>query len=168
MDFTNSALTGILGQKQEYDGPKGAITATMDQAYDKVQSVVSNLGPVGKVASVAMGANKLLGTIANKTGAGTDAMTTADAILGSNFLGPIGWINGYGGKKADTITKDDEAFATVGSSYGGTNSTVNDALLKSGKKYGLVSGGARRRANQEIAEAKSQQSVMGSIADQAN
>jgi hypothetical protein len=33
-----------------------------------------------------MGANKLLGNVANKLGGGTDGMTTTDAILGSSFL----------------------------------------------------------------------------------
>lgn len=95
--------------------------------------------------------------------------TTTDAIMGSAFmqLTPFGLINGFGGKKADTITKDNEAFETVGSSYTGTGSTVDDALTKSGKKYGLFSSGSREKANREIAEAKRQQKVMSEIADQA-
>lgn len=93
--------------------------------------------------------------------------TTTDAILGSSFLNltPIGLINGFGGKKADTITKDQEAFATVGSSYTGSNQKVNDALQKSGKKYGLLSSGSRRKANREIAEAKRQQAIISDIAE---
>lgn len=91
--------------------------------------------------------------------------TTTDAILGSSFLSltPLGLVNGFGGKKADTITKDNEAFAQVGSSYTGSESSVNDALQKSGKKYGLLSSGARKRANEEIAEAKRQQSIISDI-----
>lgn len=93
--------------------------------------------------------------------------TTTDAILGSSFLSltPLGLVNGFGGKKADTITKDNEAFAQVGSSYTGSESTVNDALTKSGKKYGLLSSGARKKANREIAEAKRQQSIISNISD---
>lgn len=91
--------------------------------------------------------------------------TSTDAILGSSFLSltPLGLVNGFGGKKADTITKDNEAFAQVGSSYTGSESSVNDALQKSGKKYGLFSSGARKRANQEIAEAKRQQNIISDI-----
>lgn len=91
--------------------------------------------------------------------------TTTDAILGSSFLSltPLGLVNGFGGKKADTITKDNEAFAQVGSSYTGSESSVNDALQKSGKKYGLLSSRARKRANEEIAEAKRQQSIISDI-----
>lgn len=93
--------------------------------------------------------------------------TTTDAILGSSFLQltPLGLVNGFGGKKADTITKDQQAFEVVGSSYTGSNQKVNDALQKSGKKYGLLSGSARRKANREIAEAKRQQAIISDIAE---
>lgn len=95
--------------------------------------------------------------------------TTTDAILGSSFLSltPFGLINGFGGSKTNTITKDEQVFETVGSSYTGTNQTVNDALTKSGKKYGLFSSKARDRANEEIEEAKRQQGVMSWVADEA-
>ena len=91
--------------------------------------------------------------------------TTTDAILGSSFLNltPIGLLNGFGGAKTDTITKDKEAFAQVGSSYTGSNSVVDEAVRKSGKKYGLFSSGAREEANREIAEAKRQQSIITDI-----
>ena len=93
--------------------------------------------------------------------------TTTDAILGSSFLNltPLGLINGFGGAKTDTITKDKEAFAQVGSSYTGSNSTVDDALKKSGKKYGLLSRGAMNKANAEIADAKRQQSIISDISE---
>ena len=93
--------------------------------------------------------------------------TTTDAILGSSFLNltPLGLVNGIGGKTTDTITKDDEAFEQVGSSYTGSNSTIDAAVHKSGKKYGLLSSGARKKANAEIAEAKRQQSIISNISE---
>lgn len=93
--------------------------------------------------------------------------TTTDAILGSSFLSltPLGLINGFGGKKADTITKDEDAFSQVGGSYTGSQDTVDNALTKSGKKYGLFSSGARKKANRQIAEAKRQQGIISDIAD---
>lgn len=169
LDIANTAFTGLFGEKEEYSGEKGDVTRTIDSTYDSVQNLAGSLGPIGQVVSLGMGANKLLGNVANKLGAGTDGMTTTDAILGSSFLQltPIGMINGFGGKKADTITKDQEAFATVGQSYTGSNQKVNDALQKSGKKYGLLSSGARKRANWEIAEAKRQQAIISDIAEDA-
>ena len=98
-----------------------------------------------------MKGGSLLGKGMNALGGGTDGMTTTDAILGSSFLNltPLGLVNGFGGKKADTITKDNEAFAQVGSSYTGSESTVNEALWKRGKKNGFLSSGVGKRANKK-------------------
>lgn len=169
LNIANTAFTGLFGEKEEYSGEKGDVTRTIDSTYDSVQNLAGSLGPIGQVVSLGMGANKLLGNVANKLGAGTDGMTTTDAILGSSFLQltPLGLINGVGGKKADTITKDQYAFETVGSSYTGSNKAVDEALQKSGKKYGLFSQGARNRANKEIEEAKRQQYIISNIADEA-
>lgn len=169
LGIADTVLTGIMGEKDEYSGPRGDITRGMDGAYDIIQQAAGNFGPIGQIVSLGMQANKMLGNVANKLGGGTDGMTTTDAIMGSAFmqLTPFGLINGFGGKRASTITKDDQVFETIGSSYAGTESTVDDALTKSGKKYGLFSSGSREKANREIAEAKRQQQVMTEIADQA-
>lgn len=92
--------------------------------------------------------------------------TTTDAILGSPFLNltPFGLINSLGASEASTITKDQEAFNTVGSSYTGTNYNVDEALTKSGKKYGLFSQKAKGQANAQIYEAQRQQDIMKDIA----
>ena len=161
-----SDLVGsFMPQKTEYDRAKGDITQTMDSVYDGISDAAMSLGPVGMLAGGIMKGGALLGKGLNALGGGTDGMTSTDAILGSSFLSltPLGLVNGFGGKKADTITKDNEAFAQVGSSYTGSESSINDALQKSGKKYGLLSSGARKRANEEIAEAKRQQSIISDI-----
>ena len=161
-----SDLVGsFMPQKTEYDGAKGDITQTMDSVYDGISDAAMSFGPVGMLAGGIMKGGALLGKGLNALGGGTDGMTSTDAILGSSFLSltPLGLVNGFGGKKADTITKDNQAFAQVGSSYTGSESSVNDALQKSGKKYGLFSSGARKRANQEIAEAKRQQNIISDI-----
>ena len=161
-----SDLVGsFMPQKTEYDGAKGDITQTMDSVYDGISDAAMSFGPVGMLVGGIMKGGSLLSKGVNALGGGTDGMTNTDALLGSSFLSltPLGLVNGFGGKKADTITKDNEAFAQVGSSYTGSESSVNDALQKSGKKYGLFSSGARKRANQEIAEAKRQQNIISDI-----
>lgn len=164
-----SDLVGsFMPQKTEYDGAKGDITQTMDSVYDGISDAAMSLGPVGMLAGGIMKGGALLGKGINALGGGTDGMTNTDAILGSSFLSltPLGLVNGFGGKKADTITKDNEAFAQVGSSYTGSESTVNEALQKSGKKFGMFSnvfGNATDKANEEIAEAKIQQSIISDI-----
>lgn len=165
-----SDLVGsFMPQKSEYAGPKGDITQTMDSVYDGISDAAMSFGPVGMLVGGIMKGGALLGKGMNALGGGTDGMTTTDAILGSSFLNltPIGLINGFGGSKTNTITKDTQAFETVGSSYTGSNKAVDEALKKSGKKYGLFSQGARNRANEEIEEARRQQYAISNIADEA-
>lgn len=169
LNTANTLFTDLFGEKSEYDGEKGDVTRSIDSVYDTIQNFAGTIPGVGQAISLGMGANKLLGNVVNKLGGGTDGMTNVDSILGSSFLSltPFGLINGFGGKRADTITKNDEVFEQVGSSYTGSESNVDDALTKSGKKYGLFSSGARKEANRQIAEAKRQQSIIEDIADEA-
>lgn len=162
-------LAGELIPDKDYSGAYGDTQQTLDSAYNSITDMVSMIPGVGQAASFILQGAGLASDLVSNLGGGTDNMTAVDAILGSSFLQltPFGLINGFGGKKADTITKNQEAFEQVGSSYGGTSATVDDALTKSGKKYGLFSRGAMNEANQEIAEAKRQQSVMADIADTA-
>ena len=164
-----SIASEFMPEKSEYSGEKGGITQGLDTAYDMASTAVSFIPGVGTVIGGAMQVGKLLGQGLNALGGGTDGMTTADAILGSSFMNltPLGMINGFGGKRAHTIERDDEAFQTVGSSYAGTQGKVDEAVTKSGKKYGLVSSGARRNANSLIDRAKLEQFRMSGIADEA-
>lgn len=162
-------LGSFMPEKDEYSGTKGDLTQTLDSTYDNIANTLMAIPGWGTLAGGIMKAGSFLGKGVNALGGGTDGMTTTDAILGSSFLNltPFGLINGFGGSKANTITKDEQVFETVGSSYTGTNQAVNDALTKSGKKYGLFSSKARNRANEEIEEAKRQQGVMSWVADEA-
>lgn len=148
---------------------QSALTTGLNQGYDAAANAVSATPGVGTIIGGAMKVGGMLSDGLTALGVGTDQMTTADKILDSKFLKltPVGLINSIGAKKADTITKDNEAFEQVGSAYGGTQATVDDALTKSGKKYGLFSGGARNRANKQIHNAQMQQSKMSNIADEA-
>ena len=162
-------VSDFLPEKTEYQGDKGAITQTMDSVYDGISDAAMSFGPVGMMVGGIMKGGKLLGGALNSIGGGTDGMTTTDAILGSSFLNltPIGLLNGFGGERAQTLTKNDLAFENVGSSYTGTSWSVNDALRKSGKKYRFFSKGALEEANKQIIEARRQQNIMESISDYA-
>ena len=165
-----SDLVGsFMPQKTEYDGAKGDITQTMDSVYNGISDAAMSLGPAGMLVGGIMKGGALLGKGVNALGGGTNGMTSTDAILGSSFLSltPLGLVNGFGGKKTDTITKDDDLFAQMGSSYSGSNQTINDAIQKSGKKYGLLSRSDMNDANQEIYEARRQQNVISNISSNA-
>ena len=158
-------IAGSLIPKKE----QSALTEGLNQGYDAAANAVSAIPGVGTIISGAMKVGGMLSDGLTAMGVGTDQMTTADKILDSKFLKltPIGLANAIGAKKADTITKDNEAFEQVGSAYGGTQATVDDALTKSGKKYGLSSSGARNKDNNQIHNAQLQQTKMGNIADNA-
>lgn len=170
LDIANSLTTSILGEKSEYSGTKGDLAKTIDGAYDKISDLAGNFGPIGKLVSLGMKAGKLTTDVLNKLGSGTDGMTVTDALMANPILqlSGIGLINGFGGKRADTIVKDDELFETMGTSYSGTSSAIDDALIKSGKKYGAFSSGARNKANSEIELANKQQKIVSDISDEAN
>lgn len=158
-------IVGSLIPKSE----QSALTTGLNQGYDAAANAAMSIPGVGTIIGGAMKVGGMLSDGLTTLGVGTDQMTTSDKILDSKFLKltPVGLINSIGAKKSATITKDNDAFEQVGSSYGGTQATVDDALTKSGKKYGLFSGGARNKANNEIYKAKLQQTKMGNIADEA-
>lgn len=158
--------------KKATEGPKAEVRQAIDQGWDSASDVVSQFGPYGKAAGVAMKAVGALNSVQNAIlgNHALDNMTTQDAVFSSplGFITGLGLINALGGSRSDSITKNDEAFAQVGSSFGGSNFAVDEALKRSGKKYGAFSSGARKDANAEIAEARRQQNSIENIADTAS
>lgn len=158
-------MVGSLIPKKE----QSALTTGLNQGYDAAASAIGSIPGVGTVIGGAMKIGGMLSDGLTAMGVGTDQMTTADKILDSKFLKltPMGLVNAFGAKKADTIYKDNETWEQQGSAYGGSMSKVDDALTKSGKKYGAFSGKARRKANAQIAEAKRQQNLVADINQEA-
>lgn len=148
---------------------QSALTTGLNQGYDAAANVISSVPGVGTIVGGAMKIGGMLSDGLTALGVGTDQMTTTDKILDSKFmkLTPMGLVNAFGAKKADTIYKDNETWEQQGSAYGGSMAKVDDALTKSGKKYGAFSGKARRKANAQIAEAKRQQNLVSDINQEA-
>lgn len=148
---------------------QSALTTGLNQGYDAAANMISSVPGVGTIVGGAMKIGGMLSDGFTALGVGTDQMTTTDKILDSKFmkLTPMGLVNAFGAKKADTIYKDNETWEQQGSAYGGSMAKVDDALTKSGKKYGAFSGKARRKANAQIAEAKRQQNLVSDINQEA-
>ncbi len=155
-----SKLRGVLGVQQ-----KSQTTETLNQAYDTVADGAMMFAPVGTAIGGVMKIGAFVGDGLTAMGLGTDQMTTTDQILDSNFmkLGILGLANTAGAKKSETIIADEETISGLGASYGGSVNNIENALSKSGKKYGLFSSRARRKANKQIREAERQQNVMQDI-----
>lgn len=148
---------------------QSALTTGLNQGYDAAANMISSVPGVGTIVGGAMKIGGMLSDGLTALGVGTDQMTTTDKILDSKFmkLTPMGLVNAFGAKKADTIYKDNETWEQQGSAYGGSMAKVDNALTKSGKKYGAFSGKARRKANAQIAEAKRQQNLVSDINQEA-
>ena len=148
---------------------QSALTTGLNQGYDAAANMISSVPGVGTIVGGAMKIGGMLSDGLTALGVGTDQMTTTDKILDSKFmkLTPMGLVNAFGAKKADTIYKDNETWEQQGSAYGGSMAKGDDALTKSGKKYGAFSGKARRKANAQIAEAKRQQNLVSDINQEA-
>ena len=145
------------------------LTKGIDAAYNMAADKISELGPVGQFAGIAMKTASTAGNILQGLGGGTDQQTTTDKWMDSAlFSWNIGMINGFGGKKSENFGVDQNIISQAGSSYGDSVSDLNEAASKAGKKYGLFSAKERRRANAAIANARKTQSTMGNIVDEAN
>ena len=144
------------------------LTKGLNNADDSISNAAMMFSPVGTVLGGAMKAGKLLGDGLTALGVGTDQMTTTDKILDSSFmkLTPVGLINGIGAKRTQDFSANNDTIEKVGGSYGGSINTINDAVAKANKKYGLFSGGARRKANNLINTARQQQNIMTNISDE--
>lgn len=162
-----SVANQFAPQKREYSGDKGNLTKGLDSAYDTLSDAVSVIPVWGQAASLIMKGGALAGKFVNKWGGGTDSMTNTDAILGSNFLNltPLGLINGFGGKNADKFNYNTAADKVdrnyVAGSY--NMGLFDDAIHKSGKKYGLFSSGARNKANDQIYDANNKAQTLRAI-----
>lgn len=173
LDTTNKVISGAFNAVGSVVGAKQAATdsnttKTADALYDSAAGIAESFGPVGQAVGTIMKVAGTAGDMLQELGGGTDQQTKLDKWMDSSFFSwNIGMINGFAGKNSDSFGADQDALAAVGSSYGGTAADINDAASKAGKKYGLFSSGARKKANEAIAKARSQQNLMGSIADNA-
>ena len=173
LGMAGQAITGAMEAAGAAVGAKQAATdsnttKTADAVYDTAAGVVENLGPIGKAVGTAMKFAGVAGDLIQEMGGGTDQQTKMDQWMDSSFFSwNIGLLNGCAGKNSDSFGFDQDTVAQVGSSYGGTVDDLNDAASKAGKKYGLFSSKARKKANAAIAAAKDKQNLMGNIADDA-
>lgn len=158
-------LDNMLFSKQHVND--SALTKGLNSAYDTASNTLMMFSPVGTIVGGAMKVGKFLGDGLSALGVGTDQMTTTDQILDSNFmkLTPVGLVNGIGAKKSKDFSINQDTIEKVGSSYGGSVNTIQDAQSKANKKYGLFSSGARKKANALIDKANTQQNIMTDISD---
>ena len=162
VDILNNTL---FSNKDSYDTKYGGWTQAGDQLTNQATNIVSSINPALGLAL--KGAN-FLGNTLGKLGGSTDGMTKADAILNTgmgNFL-TLG-LNGFFGKRTRDFAVDNQTRERAGNSYTGSYNDIDEAASLANKKYGLVSGKARRKAEGKINYADSIQDTITGITDNA-
>lgn len=145
------------------------LTKGLNNAYDSISNAAMMFSPVGTIFGGAMKAGKFIGDgLTALVGGGTDQMTNTDKILDSTFskiLG-VGLFNDAFGKTTQQFSANKNTIEKIGRDYTDSVNTIEDAVSKAGKKYGLFSNGARKRANRLIDTARTQQNIMTNISDE--
>lgn len=145
------------------------LTKGLNNAYDSISNAAMMFSPVGTIVGGAMKAGKFIGDgLTALVGGGTDQMTTTDRMLDSTFgriLG-AGLFNDAFGKTTQQFSANKNTIEKVGRDYSDSVNTIEDAVSKAGKKYGLFSNSARKRANRLIDTARTQQNIMTNISDE--
>ena len=157
-------IGSFIPQKQQHQS-----TEIADTAYDQVANTLMSIPGFGTVAGGIMKVGGLLSDGLTALGVGTDGQTKLDRALDSKFLRltGLGLVNAIGAKKTRDFRMDQETYEDQGSAYGGTYDDIQDAENKAGKKYGLLSSRARRKANSFIDEAERKENIIQDINEEA-
>ena len=145
------------------------LTKGLNNTYDSISNAAMMFSPVGTIVGGAMKAGKFIGDgLTALVGGGTDQMTTTDKIMDSTFgrISGVGLFNDAFGKTTQQFSANNDTIEKVGGDYADSVNTIEDAVSKAGKKYGLFSNGARKRANRLIDTARTQQNIMTNISNE--
>ena len=145
------------------------LTKGLNNAYDSISNAAMMFSPVGTILGGAMKAGKFIGDgLTALVGGGTDQMTTTDKIMDSTFgrISGVGLFNDAFGKTTQQFSANNDTIEKVGGDYADSVNTIEGAVSKAGKKYGLFSNGARKRANRLIDTARTQQNIMTNISNE--
>lgn len=152
----------FLGKQHANDS---TLTKGLNSAYDSMSNAAMAFNPY---LGGAMKIGKLAADGLSALGLKTDQMTNTDRILDSSFMKftPASWTNDMFGKTTQQFSSNKKTIEKVGRDYTDSVNTIEDAVSKAGKKYGLFSSGARKRANRLIDTARTQQNIMTDISNE--
>lgn len=152
-----SGITNIAGSLFG----SGVKQSGLSQGINTAMKAAEAIPVVGQYVKLA----NILGGVTNMLGIGTDQLTTADKVLGSNlFNWNIGLVNSLGAKRLDTVNSGwdvQNAIAKGGAGYGSTLNDWDEAKELSGKKVGLLSDSSS--LNDQIHHANYMENIMEHI-----
>lgn len=178
-DNAIGAAAGYVGGLLDKSAAHQRTSGKYGYVANTVDSVANTVGMVGNFNPLASGAGKLAMGAVNKFTGGTDGMTVQDSLLGSSAVqgaltgiaaatGPIGWgvagayllasgINSaFGSTTTDNMYKsfmDKDKMSEVADAYSDMD-LENEANSLYGKKYGLFSKSAYKKAEKKVKEAQ--------------
>lgn len=191
-DNAIGAAAGYVGGLLDKSAAHQRTSGKYGYVANTVDSVANTVGMVGNFNPIASGAGKLAMGAVNKFTGGTDGMTVQDSLLGSSAVqgaltgiaaatGPIGWgvagayllasgINSaFGSTTTDNAYKsfmDKDKMSEVADAYSDMD-LENEANSLYGKKYGLFSKSAYKKAQKKIDEAQMRMTNKIDIRDMA-
>lgn len=128
----------------------------MAQGFDMIGSMFGQDVVNSKGIDAAFGTIDTIGNAAMSINPGVGAI-----IKGVGAAGKM--INDIGGKKSEDFSINKDVVASLGGSYTDSVSDFYTAASKAGKKYGLFSNSSRKKANNQIKQARKQQNIMTDI-----
>ena len=128
----------------------------MAQGFDMIGSMFGQDVVNSKGIDAAFGTIDTIGNAAMSINPGVGAI-----IKGVGAAGKM--INEIGGKKSEDFSINQNVVASLGGSYTDSVSDFYTASSKAGKKYGLFSNSSRKKANNQIKQARKQQNIMTDI-----
>lgn len=88
----------------------------------------------------------------------------AGAIIEGAGVG-LNAVNSLFGTKTSKFSKNNAIFSVIGGSYSGSNQIADKAAADQNKKFGLFSSGMRKKAENNIQNARAQQNLLGNISE---
>ena len=139
-----------------------ALTSGIRQGYNLVSNYAMKVNPIFGLGLKGAG---LVSDTLSSFGLNNDQQTGFDkAISGIPILGNLLSI---GGKRTQQFSVNNNTIEQVGGSYTGSVQDINNAAEKANKKFTIFSNRARKKANQQIDQARNYQNTMTDIANRA-
>ena len=154
-----SGLQLMSNQKSPSNQDKATGVAGIDgQAVDTLDNMFSGKQHA-KDSGLTKGLNNAYDSISNAAMMFSPVGTIfGGAMKAGKFIGD--------GLSAKQFSANNDTIEKVGGDYADSVNTIEEAVSKAGKKYGLFSNSARKRANRLIDTARAQQNIMTNISNE--
>lgn len=136
----NTIGSGLSSMSGAYNGTYGGLAQGINSGITAAGQFAGQFVPA---VGLAVGVGNMFNGLSNSILGSLDNVNKTDAIMSS--IPGLGGIYSMFGKTSDTFSMDNSTRSAIGSSYGDTYSTLDDASKLSGKKMVAGLGSANRK-----------------------